>query len=137
LCGSFGLGNTSGAAPFFEYPDEWSSEGDIDGMGGSRTLRGYKQARFAAPVMQYTNFELRCRFLRVNVLKQNLVFSAVPFFDEGGVWNSLSRINHLKNLRYSEGLGLRIVWNANTVLRFDYAISKEDHQFFFQLGHTF
>jgi outer membrane protein assembly factor BamA len=137
LCGSFGLGNTSGAAPFFEYPDAWSSEGDIDGLGGSRTLRGYKQARFAAPVMQYTDFELRCSFWKLKVLKQNLVFSGVPFFDEGGVWNSLSRINHLRNLRYSEGLGLRIVWNANTVLRFDYAISKEDHQFFFKLGHTF
>ncbi len=137
LCGSFGLGNTSGAAPFFEYPDVWSSEGDIDGMGGSRTLRGFKQARFAAPVMQYTNFELRCRFMQLKILKQNLVFSGVPFFDEGGVWNSLSRINHLENLRYSEGLGLRIAWNANTILRFDYAFSKEDHQFFFQLGHTF
>jgi hypothetical protein len=137
LCGSFGMGNTSGAAPFFEYADEWSSEGDIDGMGGSKTLRGYKQARFAAPVMQYINLELRARFLQLKLLKQHLVFSAVPFFDEGGVWDNLSRINHLENLRYSEGLGLRIVWNANTVLRFDYAISKEDHQFFFQLGHTF
>ena len=137
LCGSFGLGNTSGDAPFFEYPDVWSSEGDIDGMGGSRTLRGYKQARFAAPVMQYTNFELRCRFLQLKALKQHLVFSGVPFFDEGGVWNSLNRMNHFENLRYSEGLGLRIVWNVNTVLRFDYAVSKEDHQFFFQLGHTF
>jgi outer membrane protein assembly factor BamA len=137
LCGSFGLSNTSGAAPFFEYPDAWSSEGDIDGMGGSRTLRGFKQARFAAPVMQYTNFELRFRFWQHNILKQHLVFSGVPFFDEGGVWDSFSRINHLENLRYAEGLGLRIVWNVNTVLRFDYAISKEDHQFFFQLGHTF
>ncbi|HSZ72663.1 MAG TPA: DUF5982 domain-containing protein [Cytophagaceae bacterium] len=137
LCGSFGMGQTSGNAPFFEYADEWSSEGDIDGMGGSKTLRGYKQARFAAPVMQYTNFELRARFLQLNVLKQHLVFSAVPFFDEGSVWNDLSRVNHLENLRYSEGLGLRIVWNANTVLRFDYAVSQEDHQFFFQLGHTF
>ncbi len=137
LCGSFGLGNTSGAAPFFEFPDVWSSEGDIDGMGGSKTLRGYKQARFAARVMQYTNFELRFRFLQCRLLKQHLVFSGVPFFDEGGVWNSLSRINHLENLRYSEGLGLRIVWNVSTVLRFDYAISKEDKQFFFQLGHTF
>jgi outer membrane protein assembly factor BamA len=137
LCGSFGMGATSGAAPFFEYADEWSSEGDIDGMGGSKTLRGYKQARFAAAVMQYTNFELRARFMKLIILKQHLVFSAVPFFDEGGVWDNLSRINHLENLRYSEGLGLRIVWNANSVLRFDYAVSNEDHQFFFQLGHTF
>ena len=137
FCASFGMGNTSGAAPFFEYPDFWSSEGDIDGLGGGRTLRGYKQARFAARVMQYADFELRARFLKFNALKQNFVFSAVPFFDQGGVWDSLNRINHLENLRYSEGMGLRIAWNANTILRFDYAVSKEDHQFFFQLGHTF
>ena len=137
LCGSFGISSTNGNAPFFEYPDAWSSQGDIDGLGGSKTLRGYKQARFAASVIQYADIELRIRFLQFKTLKQHFAFSAVPFFDEGGVWDNLSRINHLENLRTSEGMGLRIVWNTNTVLRFDYAISKEDKQFFFQLGHTF
>ena len=59
LCGSFGFSLTQVDAPFFEYPDAWSSEGDIDAMDVTRTLRGYKQARFVAPVMQYTDFELR------------------------------------------------------------------------------
>jgi outer membrane protein assembly factor BamA len=137
FCGSFGLTVTQGDAPFFEYSDAWSSEGDIDGLGGGRTLRGYKQARFVAPVMQYADFELRWRFAQCKILKQHLAFSAVPFFDEGGVWDNFSRISHTENLRYSEGLGLRIAWNVNTILRFDYAISQEDHQFFFSLGHTF
>jgi len=137
FAGSVGYGNTMGAAPFFEYADEWSSEGDIDGMGGSRTLRGYKMGRFVAPVMQYANFELRYRFLQTSLLNQHLAFQVVPFFDEGGVWNNMSRMTHLGNLRYSKGLGMRIVWNANTVLRFDYATSQEDKQFFFNLGHTF
>jgi outer membrane protein assembly factor BamA len=137
LCGSFGFNFTQGDAPFFEYPDAWGSEGDIDGMGGSKTLRGYKQARFAAPVMQYLDIELRYKFTQFKVLKQHLALSVVPFFDEAGVWDNLSRITHLENIRYSEGLGLRIAWNVNTILRFDYAISKEDRQFFFALGHTF
>jgi outer membrane protein assembly factor BamA len=137
LAGSFGFVWTQGDAPFFEYSDAWSSEGDIDGMGGSKTLRGYKQARFVAPVMQYLDIELRCRIGQLKLLKQNLAFSVVPFFDEGGVWDNLSRITHLENIRYSEGLGLRIAWNVNTILRFDYAISQEDRQFFFALGHTF
>ncbi|MGZ3932661.1 MAG: Omp85 family outer membrane protein [Bacteroidia bacterium] len=137
LCGSFGLSYTQGDAPFFEYPDAWSSEGDIDAMGGSKTLRGYKQARFAAPVMQYLDVELRYRFAQCKLLKQNLAFSAVPFFDEGGVWDDLNRMGHTENIRYSEGLGLRIAWNVNTILRFDYAFSQEDRQFFFQIGHTF
>ncbi len=137
LCGSLGLSFTNGNAPFFEYPDAWSSEGDIDGLGGSKTLRGYKQGRFAGPVMQYTDVEVRYRFMQLKMLKQNLVFSAVPFFDTGAIWDSVDRIGEWENLRYSEGLGLRIAWNTNTILRFDYAISKEDKQFFFQLGHTF
>lgn len=137
LCGSLGLSFTNGDAPFFEYPDAWSSEGDIDGLGGGKTLRGYKQGRFAGPVMQYTDAEIRYRFMQLKILKQNFVFSAVPFFDTGAIWDKIDRIGNWENLRYSEGMGLRIAWNVNTILRFDYAVSKEDKQFFFQLGHTF
>lgn len=133
----FGVGYTAGNAPFFEYQDQWSSEGSIEGLGGGATLRGFKQSRFLARTMQFTNVELRCRFLQFNFLKQHFAFSGVPFFDAGGVWNNLNTTSLTRNLRYSEGLGLRIAWNVNTILRFDYAISSEDRQFFFQLGHTF
>ncbi len=137
FAGRIAIGYTQGDAPFYEYQDEWSSEGSIEGLGGGGTLRGYKQNRFLARVMEFTNLELRWRFAQCKVLKQHLSFSAVPFFDVGGVWNNLSRLNHLENLRYSEGFGLRIAWNVNTILRFDYAVSKEDNQFFFSLGHAF
>jgi outer membrane protein assembly factor BamA len=137
FAGRIAMGYTQGDAPFYEYQDEWSSEGSIEGLGGGNTLRGYKQSRFLARVMQFTNLELRWRFAQCKILKQHLAFSAVPFFDAGGVWDNLNRLNHLENLRYSEGLGLRIAWNVNTILRFDYAISKEDNQFFFSLGHAF
>ena len=137
FAGRIAMGYTQGDAPFYEYQDEWSSEGSIEGLGGGSTLRGYKQSRFLARVMEFTNLELRWRFAQTKILKQHLAFSAVPFFDVGGVWDSLNRLNHLENLRYSEGLGLRIAWNVNTILRFDYAISKEDNQFFFSLGHAF
>jgi outer membrane protein assembly factor BamA len=106
-------------------------------LGGGNTLRGFKQSRFLARTMQFTNVELRCRFAQFKALKQHFAFSAVPFFDAGGVWNNLNTASLTRNLRYSEGLGLRIAWNVNTILRFDYAFSSEDRQFFFQLGHTF
>jgi len=131
------MGYTQGNAPFYEYQDEWSSEGSIEGLGGGTTLRGYKQSRFLGRVMNFNNFEFRCRFAQCKILKQHLAFSAVPFFDVGGVWDNLSRLNHTENFRYSEGLGLRIAWNVNTILRFDYAVSQEDRQFFFSLGHAF
>lgn len=137
FAGRIAIGYTQGNAPFYEYQDEWSSEGSIEGLGGGATLRGYKQSRFLARVMEFTNLELRYRFATCKFLKQSLAFSAVPFFDAGGVWNDLSRIGHLENMRYSEGLGLRIAWDVNTILRFDYAFSQEDRQFFFSLGHAF
>jgi outer membrane protein assembly factor BamA len=138
FAGRIAMGYTQGNAPFYEYQDEWSSEGSIEGLGGGTTLRGYKQSRFLGRVMNFNNFELRCRFAQCKILKQHLAFSAVPLFDIGGVWDNLSRIpTHLNNFRYSEGLGLRIAWNVNTILRFDYAVSQEDRQFFFSLGHAF
>jgi outer membrane protein assembly factor BamA len=33
-----GLGYTVGDAPFFEYQDQWSSEGSIEGLGGAHTI---------------------------------------------------------------------------------------------------
>ncbi|MHB8260584.1 MAG: Omp85 family outer membrane protein [Bacteroidia bacterium] len=138
FAGRIAMGYTDGDAPLYEYDDEWSSEGSIDALGGGNTLRGYKQGRFVSRAIQFTNLELRYRFAQFKILKQDLAFSAVPLFDAGGVWDDLSRVaTHLGNLRYSEGLGLRIAWNANTILRFDYALSQEDRQFFFSLKHAF
>ncbi|MFL5753572.1 MAG: Omp85 family outer membrane protein [Bacteroidia bacterium] len=137
FAGRIGGGLTSGNAPFFEYEDVWTCDGSVEGMGGPTTIRGYKQSRFMARSMAFTNYELRYRFVQFKVLKQHLAFSAVPFFDAGGVWDSPERMTNLSNLRYSEGAGLRIAWNVNTILRFDYAVSKEDRQFFFSFDHAF
>lgn len=137
FAGRVGLGYTAGNAPFYEYQDQWSSEGSIEGLGGGATIRGYKQGRFLGRVMQFNNIELRYKFAQCKVLKQHLAFSGVPFFDVGAVWNDFNTVSGFGNYRYSEGLGLRIAWNVNTILRFDYAVSKEDKQFFFQLGHCF
>lgn len=137
FAGRVGLGYTAGNAPFYEYQDQWSSEGSIEGLGGGATIRGYKQGRFLGRVMQFNNIEFRYKFAQCKVLKQYLAFSGVPFFDVGAVWNDFNTVSGFGNYRYSEGLGLRIAWNVNTILRFDFAVSKEDKQFFFQLGHCF
>ena len=134
-----GIAGLNGNAPFYEYQQEWSSEGGVyDVIGGRFTLRGYKESRFVANYLDFVNIELRTRFAQFVILKQHLALSAVPFFDIGGVGNNPSHLfGYSANYRYDEGLGLRIAWNVNTVLRFDYAISKEDSQFFFQFGHAF
>ncbi|HTH58202.1 MAG TPA: DUF5982 domain-containing protein [Cyclobacteriaceae bacterium] len=136
FAGRIAMGYTALDAPFFEYQDQWSSEGSIEGLGGPNTLRGYKQSRFLGRAMNFSNFELRWRFAQTKILQQHLEFSAVPFYDIGGVWDNLSSLS-TNNLRYSRGGGLRIAWNESTILRFDYAASKEDNQFFFNLAHAF
>jgi len=81
---------------------------------------------------------LRWRFAQTNFWKQHIAFSAVPFIDAGAAWDEFDRISsNLNNYRFSPGLGLRIAWNVNTILRFDYAVSNEDNQFFFNIGHVF
>lgn len=137
FAGRLAAGYTAGDAPFFEYQDQWTSEGSIEGLGGTNTLRGFKQGRFLGRVMNFNNFELRYRFAEMTTLKQHLVFSAVPFLDIGGVWNSFGNIKGFQNFRSNEGVGLRVAWNVSTILRFDYAVSKEDAQFFFSFGHAF
>ncbi len=130
-------GYTAGNAPFFEYQDQWSSEGSIEGLGGANTLRGYKQGRFLGRTMTFNNLELRYRFAKATFLKQHFALVAVPFFDIGEVSDRVGGVFQASNYRYSEGMGMRIVWNVNTVLRFDYAVSHEDRQFFFNLAHAF
>ena len=136
FAGRVGMGYIGGDAPFFEFQDQWSQEGDIEGLGGPRTLRGYKISRFVGRLMDFNNFELRWRFAKAKIFKQQLAFSGVPFYDVGGVYDNLSSFDFSK-MKYSQGLGLRVAWNVNTILRFDYAWSKEDRQFFFNLAHTF
>jgi outer membrane protein assembly factor BamA len=70
-------------------------------------------------------------------LKQHFAVSGVPFFDIGSVSDEMEGVLEKSNYRHSSGLGLRIAWNVNTILRFDCAMSKEDKQFFFNLGHAF
>ncbi len=134
-----GAGYIAGNAPFHEYQHQWSSEGEIGGaVGGGFTLRGYKQSRFVASAMSFLNVEMRYRITQFKALKQHIILGAVPFFDLATIGDTPARLfTYANNYRYSEGMGLRVVWNVNTVLRFDYALSKEDKQFFFQFGHTF
>ena len=134
-----GIGYTFGDAPFFEYQDEWSSEGSIEGLGGGNTIRGYKQNRFLDRGIYFVNTEMRMRFFETELFHQDLSFSAVPMFDFGSVYNLQNKQQAfaMDRMRYSEGLGMRIAWNLSTILRFDYAVSQEDKQFFFTFEHAF
>nr|WP_291880594.1 DUF5982 domain-containing protein [Leptospira sp.] len=132
----FGLGVTEGDAPFFEYRNMWGTEGLVGGLGGLRTLRGFKQDRFVGRAMGWGNSEIRWKFAEAKLGSEFFAFNIVPFFDYGRVWDDEHKIN-LKNYFYSKGIGLRIAWNQATIIMIDYAKSREDEQLFVNFSHVF
>jgi hypothetical protein len=138
--------HNSGTLPFFEYRNIWGTEGNLGGLGGRTTLRGFMQDRFVGPEMGFANLELRWRFLEV----PGFTFNIAPLFDIGRVWNDLRSVkaNAWDGYKYSTGLGLRIIWNQSTVIYFEWARSREtgisewskgfnQTNFYLNFGHIF
>jgi hypothetical protein len=137
LTARLGAGNIFGSlAPFFEFQDQWSPDGSINAMGGRQSLRGFRQNRFLARSMWFSNVELRVRLAETKFRKQRFSFTVVPFFDAGTVRDRWQDLN-FSEIKTSYGGGLRIAWNQSTVLSFDFGLSKEDKLFFFGIGQVF
>ena len=132
-----GYGTIFGAqAPFFEYQDQWSTEGSINALGGAQTLRGYKVNRFLGRTVAFANLEVRHKLAEVDVFNQNLSFSLVPFVDLGAIGDRLFLVR-LDQPRASAGAGLRIGWNRSTIVLMDFAASPEDQQFFINFNRSY
>jgi hypothetical protein len=137
LATRIGYGTIMGEqAPFFEFQDQWSPDGSIKALGGSQTLRGYKENRFLGRTVAYANIELRHKVGELNVFGQNFNFGIVPFIDLGTVGDQIFQVN-LSQTKASTGIGLRVAWNLSTILTFDFSISPEDKQFFLNFNNSF
>jgi hemolysin activation/secretion protein len=106
------------------------------GMGGVRTLRGYKSERFVGPVMALTNLELRWTFAHTRVLGQRFGFMLVPFLDMGRTFDQIRRTS-LKDWNRAQGMGLRVAWNQATIIMMDYGFSREDSGLYINFAHIF
>lgn len=116
-----------------------SSQAEAGGilvLGGERSLRGFREARFLAPTVALVNLEMRARLYDFKLLNQHFSLGVTPFFDFGSVWDKPTDIN-FKQWKGAPGIGGRVAWNQSTVLRLDYARSSEGGQFFFGFGHIF
>lgn len=112
------------------------TERDRTGLGGLRTLRGYKADRFIGPVALLTNMEMRWSFYEFTLWKQNIKMMAVPFFDAGRPFENNSAIS-FNNWKLAGGAGLRLAWNLSTIVCFDYGFSPEGSAFYMDLSHQF
>ncbi len=119
---------TMGIMPFTEDPRF--------GMGGHRTMRGFRQDRFVGYFETLANAELRWTFARTVIRRQKLAFIAAPFFDYGRAFDEADDFS-VRGWLPSYGGALRISWNLSTLGTFEYGISREGTGFYANFGHMF
>lgn len=123
-------------APFFSMNTLPFTEDPRAGLGGHRTLRGFRQDRFVGSVMTLANTELRWTWGDVELKGQRFAFILAPFFDIGRPFDSLGGLS-LRNWQASYGGAFRIAWNLATVVTVDYGRSTEDTGFYVNFNHIF
>ncbi len=127
--------------PNINFIEMWdlSSQAEAGGilvLGGERSLRGYREARFMAPTVALVNLEMRSRLYDFKLLNQNFNVGLTPFFDFGNVFDGLDKMS-FRRWRGAPGIGARMAWNQSTIVRLDYAQSPEGSQVFFGFNHIF
>jgi outer membrane protein assembly factor BamA len=130
-------GTIAGTAPFYVQPymiNSFSNTSNTDGLGGSKTLRGVLRNRVVGDAFAFGNAELRWKFYRTVVFRQNLYLGLNLFSDFGQVIKKIdvdeSKIpvamredfydKDAESLHTTLGLGLRIVLNENFIVAVDY-----------------
>jgi hypothetical protein len=106
------------------------------GLGGFRTLRGFRQNRFVGPIIALSNTEIRWTFVKFRVLRQGFALIAAPFVDIGRVFDNVGQTT-FAGWQRSQGAGLRIAWNEATILMADYGFSDEDSGLYLNFNHIF
>jgi outer membrane protein assembly factor BamA len=122
--------------PFFSMDIFPFTEDPRSGLGGARTLRGFKGDRFVGPVMVLANAEVRWTFWQTRFLDQRFAFMGVPFLDMGRAFDAVRRTS-FAGWNRSQGFGFRIAWNLATIIMVDYGVSSEDTGLYINFAHIF
>jgi hemolysin activation/secretion protein len=116
---------------------------NVEGLGGSKSLRGIQRNRIVGDNILYGNFELRWKFLYTKIFNQNLYLAFSTFFDTGRVTdhidlnrnkvpNAFDKSNFFDqqydSFHSSAGVGLRFAMNRNFIVAIDYGrtLDKRD-----------
>jgi hypothetical protein len=138
-------GTILGTTPYYILPYIYSSYSlttKPDGLGGAKTIRGMMRNRVVGDGVVFGNVELRWKFFRSVLFKQNIYLGITGFLDGGMVvQNHPVNINDVPPdkqnfyfnksadlLHLTTGLGLRIAINENFIIAIDYgvALNKQD-----------
>lgn len=132
---AFAQVQTAGA-PFYTLDSLPFTDAIHNGLGGHRTLRGYRQDRFVGRAMAAANAEARWTFARFALLGQHFGVIAVAFVDVGRSFDHSGALT-LADWRMSYGGAVRASWNQATIVTADYGRSTEDAGLYLNFGHMF
>ncbi len=150
-------GTIAGKVPFYMQPymiNSFAQTTTIDGLGGSRNLRGIMRNRVVGDGMAYGNTEFRWKFYRFGLIKQNFYLALNAFADAGmvvqnipvdksGIPENVDQSQYFSDgpdkLHVCVGGGLRVVMNQNFVISADYgaALDKRDGDTGLYIGFGF
>jgi outer membrane protein assembly factor BamA len=152
-------GTIAGKVPFYFQPYMFSSYSQstiVDGLGGGRSLRGILRNRVVGDGAVYANAELRWKFLRFQLFKQNFYLALNAFgdagmvvqevkVDESGIPPGVDASQYFSTTaeypHVSAGGGFRIAMNQNFIISCDYGhvIDKRDGSdgVYVSLGYLF
>ena len=140
---------TQGSTPFYLYPlitTSFLKGANSEGLGGAKTVRGILRNRLVGKGIAYGNLELRWKFHRFRLFKQNFYLGANVFgdvgmitekikFDEAQAIENATALNPDFNAddffskgekpHFGVGTGMRVVMNQNFVIAFDAAHSLD------------
>lgn len=136
LAGRFYYGWQFGDVPFYSMNTMPFTDRSYTGLGGFRSIRGYRLDRFIGPVQMLANMELRWNFYDFTVFKQNIMLGIKPFIDIGRTFDDNSSIT-FAGWHPGGGVGLMLAWNLSTVINFDMAWSSEGSAFYMEADLQF
>ncbi|MGM0530119.1 MAG: Omp85 family outer membrane protein [Bacteroidota bacterium] len=139
-------GTILGKAPFYMQSylmSSYTESVNVEGLGGQKSLRGILRNRILGDDIAYSNLELRWKFWRMNLFKQNIYIAWSAFWDNGMVVDPISINKDMlppealgkhflstgeKGVHSSVGTGIHLALNNNFILAVDYgkALDKRD-----------
>ncbi|MCX7607344.1 MAG: DUF5982 domain-containing protein [Bacteroidia bacterium] len=117
------------------YYSRWSEGRSINLITGPSTVRAFRENRFAAPLVYLFQYELRSRVAEFRFLRQHFTGGPIVFVDLGTGSDNFAL--PIQKWLTGAGVGARILWNMNFILRADAAYGREGWQIHFTTGHTF
>ncbi len=126
-----------GEAPFYLLPYmiySYMPSSTVDGLGGSKSVRGMIRNRTVGTGMAFANFEFRYKFARFRFIGQNWYAALNPFLDGGivvqkvhinktGIPNTVDQSQYFSDdaetFHWTYGCGLHLSMNENFVIAAD------------------